>query len=140
VLLTRATRHDRSDIEQLLRQEGWPDVNLGVGTAFIARDGAVVGFVRVIEVGPGVLVTDDTLVRSDRRRQGIGGRLLQVAMSSTGGTIYVDSNRDAVSLYERAGFRRVSFDDLPSSVVSYYESIGDLPVSNPADHVYMRAR
>jgi hypothetical protein len=79
VLLTRATRHDRSDIEQLLRQEGWPDVNLGVGTAFIARDGAVVGFVRIIEVGPGVLVMDDTVVRSNRRRQGIGGRLLQVA-------------------------------------------------------------
>jgi GNAT superfamily N-acetyltransferase len=140
VFVTRAARHDRAEIERFLSQERWPEADLDHGTTFIARDEAVVGCVRLIEVESRVFVMDDTLVRSDRRGEGIGTRLLQAAMKSTGGTIFVDSNPRAVTAYERAGFRRVPFEDFPPSVVAYYESIGDLPFANPDEHVHLRAR
>lgn len=140
MLVTRATRHDVDDVKALLDAEGFSDVNLRSGVAFIARDGLVVGCVRIVEVAPGVLVMDDVVVRSDRRNEGIGTRLIQTAMNSRGGTIYVTSNERARSLYERAGFSEIAFEDLPDAVVEHYRSIGDSPGPDAEGHVYLKAR
>lgn len=140
MLVTRATRHDVDDVVALLEAEGFSDVNVRKGVAFIARDGVVVGCVRLVEVAPNTLVMDDVVVRSDRRNEGIGGRLLQTAMNSRGGTIYVTSNRRARSLYERAGFTEIPFEELPDAVVEHYRSIGDSPGPDADDQVYLKAR
>ena len=140
MLVTRATRHDVDDVKALLYSEGFSDVNLRKGVAFIARDGPVVGCVRLVEVAPGVLVMDDVVVRADRRNEGIGARLIQTAMNSRGGTIYVTSNRRARTLYERAGFSEIAFEELPEAVVEHYRGIGDSPGPQAEDQVYLKAR
>src|SRR5918912_2041515 len=80
MFITRATRHDRSDLEKLLMDHEWDVELLDKGVAFIARDGAIVGTVRLIEVAPQVVVVEDVLVHKDRRNQGIGRQLIQAAM------------------------------------------------------------
>jgi ribosomal protein S18 acetylase RimI-like enzyme len=140
MFVTRATRHDRSDISELLNGHGYTNVNLDEGTAFIARDGAVVGCVRLVEVQPQSLVVDDLLVHEDHRRQGIGLQLMQTAMNSRGGTMWLVTHPENVDFYRQLAFGEAGFEKLPDSVVEYFEKVGDHPTPPDHVHIFMRAR
>jgi N-acetylglutamate synthase-like GNAT family acetyltransferase len=141
LFITRATRHDRDDVTELLAQQGWHDSDLTQGTTFIARDGLIAGCVRLIEVEPRVVIVDDMLVREDRRRQGFGSQLMRAAMNSRGGTLYLSCHDDTVAFYERFGFSEISEEDLPPPVVEYMKATNSLPNDRP-DHVhhFLKAR
>ena len=142
MFITRATRHDRRDLEDFFAAQEWKDPILDRGVAFIARDGGIVGNVRLIEVEPQTVVVEDVLVQSDRRGEGLGAQLMQAAMNSRGGTLYLCCHDDRLAFYGRLGFSEVPFEDLPSSVREYFESVGDAPGQLPPDHVhhFMKAR
>ena len=140
MLITRATRHDKADVVELLATHGWAEANVDEGTTFIARDGKVVGCVRLVQVEPQTLVVDDVLVREDRRNRGIGRSLMQAAMNSRGGTLYLCCHAERLDFYRQLGFREIAIDEAPEAVRAYWERVGDHPT--PPDHVhhFMRAR
>lgn len=142
MFITRATRHDKADLEEFFKSEEWADPVLDRGVAFIARDGAIVGNVRLIPMEPETHVVEDVVVRSDRRGQGLGERLMQAAMNSKGGTLYLCCHPERLRFYGSLGFTELPFDDLPVSVRSYFEEHGDSPDKLPPDHIhhFMRAR
>lgn len=140
MLVTRATRHDKDDLKELLESHGWGDVNVDEGTAFIARDGKVVGCVRLVEVEPQTVVVDDVLVQEDRRGEGIGRRIMQTAMNSRGGTMYLCCHEERLRFYEHFGFKEISVEDAPESVVSYWRKVDDYPTPPGHEHRFMKAR
>ncbi|MEO8324053.1 MAG: GNAT family N-acetyltransferase, partial [Actinomycetota bacterium] len=90
MFITRATRHDHDDIRELLATRGWADdTDLKEGIAYFAREGSVVGCVRLIEVAPQIMMVDSVLVHEDKRRTGVGSALMQAAMNAKGGTMYL---------------------------------------------------
>lgn len=139
MFVTRATRHDKEDIRALLLENEWEDDKLDTGTAFIARDGAIVGTVRLIEVEPQSVIVEDVLVKEGRRREGIGSRLMEAAMSARGGTLYLCCHDDAIPFYERFGFAQVAFDEQPETVQEFMREDGALDNSDH-EHFFMKAR
>ncbi len=140
MFITRATRHDRSDIEELYREYGWENEHLAKGKAFIARDGGVVGALRLVEVEPNTLVVDGVLVKEGRREEGIGRQLMQAAMNSRGGTMYLCCHHNRMRFYSHFGFEEISIDDTPEAVRDYWEEIGDWPTEPGHEHFFMKAR
>ncbi len=141
MFITRATRHDKSDIEALYREHDWdgnPDA--GKGTAFIARDGGVVGTLRVVEVEPNTLVIDGVLVKEGRREEGIGRRLMQAAMNSRGGTMYLCCHDNRLRFYGHFGFSEIPVEEAPESVREYWRSVGDWPTEEGHEHFFLKAR
>lgn len=142
MFITRATRHDKSDLEDFFAGEKWDDPVLDQGVAFIARDGGIVGNVRLIEVEPQTVVVEDVLVKEDRRGNGIGAQLMRAAMNSRGGTLYLCCHPERMRFYNDLGFAEVPFAELPERVQAYFREHGDSPDRLPPDHVhhFLKAR
>ena len=140
MFVTRATRHDKADLQAFLDAHGWTGANLEEGSAFIARDGAVVGCVRLIEVASGTVVVDDVLVKEGRRGEGIGRRLLQAAMNATGGTMYLSCHEENLEFYSHFGFEPIDIEDAPVSVVDYWRKVDDYPTPEGHVHFFLKAR
>ena len=140
MFVTRATRHDKADIEQLYREHEWDEVVTRQGTAFIARDGVVVGTLRVVEVEPNTLVVDGVLVKEARRNEGIGRRLVSTAMSSRGGTMYLCCHDNRLRFYGHFGFEQIPVEEAPESVRDYWRMVGDWPTQEGHEHFFMKAR
>lgn len=125
MFVTKASRHDRSDIEEFLSSEGtWESPDIGRGTAFVAREGVIVGHARLIELAPTTLVVEQVLVRPDKRRQGIGTRVMEAAMNNKGGKLFVACDAETAPFFERFGFSPTSFDDLPAEVQQHHSAAG----------------
>ena len=135
MFITRASRHDRADVAGFLGAQGYSGDGVGRGTVFFAREGGVVGSVRLVEVAPQVLVIEDLVVDRQRRRQGIGSRLMQAAMNSRGGALFVRTEPAYSPFFERLGFAEVPAGNVPEAVAA--ELGGDVPSGG---HVVMRAR
>lgn len=142
MFITRATRHDKSDLEEFFKAEEWDDPVLDQGVAFIARDGAVVANVRLIEIEPQKLIVEDVLVKSDRRGSGIGANVMQAAMNSRGGTLYLCCHPERLRFYNDLGFTEMPFEDLPEKIQTYFQDHGDSPDKLPPDHIhhFLKAR
>jgi N-acetylglutamate synthase-like GNAT family acetyltransferase len=141
VFITRATRHDKDDVREFLMGNDWDTDKVDLGTALIARDGRVVGCVRLVEVEPRTVVLEDLVVDGDRRRQGMGKQLVRAALNSKGGTVYLCCHDDTEGFYRSLGFTSLDFRDLPQSVKEYMKDCEeqDDPASGHR-HIYMRAR
>ncbi|MGI8706669.1 MAG: GNAT family N-acetyltransferase [Actinomycetota bacterium] len=140
MFITRATRHDRDDIRQLLAAQGWTDSDLSEGVTYFARDGRVVGCVRLIEVEPQKVVVDDVLVEESRRGEGIGGDLMRAAMNAMGGVLYLCCHEELIVFYDGFGFSEVASHDLPDAVRAYLDRTGDLNPEPGHVHHFMTAR
>ena len=97
------------------------------GSVLIARDGSgrAVGCVAVIAYGEGVFELAKMGVRPDAQGGGIGRRLVEAAIRRAaelgGRRLFLGTNgrlAPAVHLYEQAGFRRITREQLP--VADYY--------------------
>ena len=135
MFITRASRHDKPDVAEFLEAQGWTGADLGKGSVFFARDGAIVGCLRLVEMEPGTVVVEDVVVAEGRRGEGIGRSLVQAAMNSRGGTLYLRCHREVVPFFERLGFAQVARDGMPGSVLDH---LGDVAPERP--HVFMKAR
>ncbi|MEA2447959.1 MAG: Acetyltransferase domain [Actinomycetota bacterium] len=140
MFVTRATRHDKSDVQELWDAAGSGDSDVNQGKIFIARDGAVVGTVRMIEVAPQTVVVDDVVVREDRRKEGIGRQLMQTALNSIGGKLFLCCHEDKLQFYGHFGFAQVDKDELPEPVASYLSQTGDLDPPEGHVHFFLTAR
>jgi N-acetylglutamate synthase-like GNAT family acetyltransferase len=140
MFITRATRHDKEDLEKLLVDHEWDLELMDKGVAFIARDGAIVGTVRLIEVAPQTVVVEDVLVHRDRREEGIGRQLIQTAMNSRGGTLYLCCHDDRLAFYGHFGFEQVGLDDLPEMVQQFMRDMDAWPDSPDHRHFFLKAR
>jgi N-acetylglutamate synthase-like GNAT family acetyltransferase len=130
-----------SDVEELLQATGFADSDPRKGTVFIARDGKVVGCVRLVEVVPNTLVMDDVVVQEDRRNEGIGRQLVQAAMNSRAGTMYLCCHEEKKAFYGHFGFTDVSPNALPEPVSNYFADTGDLnPPEGHGEHFFFAAR
>ena len=140
MFIARASRHDKGDVRELIEAEGWDTDHLDEGTTLIAREGAVTGCVRLIEVEPQKVVIDDFLVRKDKRGQGLGRQLMQAAMNNRGGTLYLCCHDDVIAFYEKLGFAQMPFEELPDSVQSYFKRVDDYPTDDDHEHFFLTAR
>lgn len=140
MFISRASRHDRDDIKELIEAQGWDASHLSEGTTLIARAGAIAGCVRLVEVEARRVVLDDFVVREDQRGQGLGRRLMEAAMNNRGGTLYLCCHDDALGFYEKLGFSRLAYDDLPQPVKDYFERVDDYPTAQGHEHFFLTAR
>lgn len=140
MFITRATRHDRGDITDLLKTRGWDDADVTEGNWFIARAGTVVGCVQLVEVSPQTLVVDNVLVHEDRRGSGVGADLMTASMNAKGGTLYLCCHEETVPFYERFGFAALAVEECPAEVVAYWNKVDDYPTPDGHVHYFMRAR
>ena len=140
MFIARASRHDKGDIRELIEAQGWDTDHLDEGTTLIAREGAVTGCVRLIEVEPQTVVIDDFIVREDKRGQGLGRQLMQAAMNNRGGTLYLCCHDDVIAFYEKLGFSQMPFEELPDSVQSYFKRVDDYPTDHDHEHFFLKAR
>jgi N-acetylglutamate synthase-like GNAT family acetyltransferase len=142
MFITRVSRHDRSDLEEFFKAHDWDDPHLDKGVGFIARDGGIVGALRVIEVEPNVVIIEDVVVKADRRGSGIGAQLMQAAMNSRGGRLLLCCHPERIAFYERLGFAEAPFEELPASARAFFEADGAAPhqVEEGHVHLFMTAR
>ena len=142
MFITRVSRHDRADLEEFFKTHDWDDPHLDQGVGFIARDGGIVGALRLIEVEPNVVVVEDVLVKDDRRGGGIGAQLMQAAMNSRGGRLILCCHPERIAFYERLGFSESPYDELPASARAFFEADGAAPHQTAEGHVhhFMTAR
>ncbi len=140
MLITRASRHDRSDLETFYANNDWEDPHLTDGVAFVAREGNIVGALTLIEIEPQTIVVEDVLVDPTRRGQGLGTQLMQAAMNSRGGTMFLCCHSERLPFYGRLGFEDVSFDQLPPSVQQFMRDIDAYPISADHVHYFLKAR
>lgn len=137
MFITRATRHDQADRIEFFESHGW-DYHKGhlKEIAFIARDGGIVGNVTLLEVDPQTLIVEDVVVEESRRGEGIGRQLMQAAMNSRGGKLYLCCHPETLGFYERFGFTEMPFDQLPDEIKKLMEADEAAPHQIPEDHVH----
>lgn len=140
MFITRATRHDHADIKELLTTRGWEDADLKEGEAYVARQGAIVGCIRLVEVAPQTLVLDDVLVHEDKRGTGLGRALMEATLNAKGGTLYLCCHDDVIPFYAKFGFAVTPLEDTPAEVQSYWVKVGDIPSDDGHEHFFMTAR
>lgn len=141
MFITKASRHDKSDIQEFLETEGpWRSADMDRGTGFVAREGAVVAHARLVEVAPQALIVEKVLVKTDRRRQGLGTRVMEAAMNNKGGKLYLRCEVEHVPFFEKLGFSPTAFDELPDEVRRFHHEQGEQPGDEGLERVYMRAR
>jgi GNAT superfamily N-acetyltransferase len=140
LFITRATRHDKVDLEEFYARHNWADANVDGGVAFIARDGEIVGALRLIELAPDAVIVDHVLVGAGRRREGIGSAVMKTAMNSRGGKLFLSCHEPVIPFYERLGFRVLPAEECPEPAVEYWRSVGDIPWSEDHVHYFMTAR
>ena len=141
MFITRTTRHDESDLEAFYKEHDWK-MTPGKAKGFLARDGSIVGALRLFEVEPDKVIIEDVLVRDGRRGQGIGPQLMNAAMMSRGGTLFLCCHPERMPFYERLGFSEKQFDELPDSIRDWF--INDEAAPHQVDeghvHHFMAAR
>ena len=129
MFVTRAGRHDKSDLKEFIEARRGGEVDLAEGTAMIAREGSIVGCIRLIEVESGTLVYDDVLV-AEGRDETVVKQLIQAAMNNKGGTIFAAVPAAETDLFIEFGFARIDPSDAPKPVTAYWashdRSAGDL--------------
>ncbi|HVF53010.1 MAG TPA: GNAT family N-acetyltransferase [Actinomycetota bacterium] len=140
MFITRASRHDKADLAEFLGAHGNTDSDVSEGLSYVARDGGIVGCVRLVEVAPETVVVDDVLVAERRRGEGIGRRVIQAAMNAKGGTLYLCCHDDKIAFYSHFGFSEVDFDSMPDEVRAYFERVGDHPTDPGHTHHFLKAR
>lgn len=140
MFVTRGTRHDKPDVQELWDSVGYGDSDVNEGKIFIARDGTVVGTVRMVEVAPRTVVVDDVVVSEDRREEGIGRHLMQTAMNSIGGKLFLCCHKDKLEFYGHFGFEEIRKEDLPEPVAGYLSRTGDLDPPEGHEHFFLTAR
>ncbi|MGH2786294.1 MAG: GNAT family N-acetyltransferase [Actinomycetota bacterium] len=141
MFITRASRRDHDEIKDFYRSNDWGDnVDLSRGVAFIARQGPVVGAVRLIEVAPQTVIVEDVVVAGEHRCKGVGRRLMEAAMNSRGGSMYLCCHDDVIPFYENFSFAAMPFEEIPESAQEYFRSIGDYPTEPGHVHYFLKAR
>jgi ribosomal protein S18 acetylase RimI-like enzyme len=108
--LERLFRVEPIDVEVLSRPE---DIVRAGGAIWLARQGnAVIGCCALIAKGDGAYEVSKMAVTSNAQGQGVGRRLLDVAVqgfSRTGGSLlFLETNsalKTAIALYESSGFK-----------------------------------
>lgn len=124
MFVTRAGRHDRSDLKEFIESRRGGEVDMAEGTAMIAREGSIIGCIRLIEVDSGTLVYDDVLV-AEGRDETVTKQLIQAAMNNKGGTIFAAVPAAGTDLFIEFGFARIDPSDAPKPVTAYWGSHAD---------------
>ena len=109
-----ARAEDEESIHALVRSERLNPSGLDWRRFQVAcEDGVVVGAVQVRPRGPELA---SLAVRPDRRRRGLGGRLIEAALGGRRGPVYLIAPATLTPLYERHGFARLSVARAPGTV------------------------
>ena len=135
MFVTRAGRHDKADLKEFIGSRRDGDVDITRGTAMIAREGSIIGCIRLIEVEPDTLVYDDLFV-AEGRDNSVARQLIQAAMNNKGGRIFTAAPAAESELFSTLGFEPIARSDAPEPVAEYWDS---LPGPS-ADQVHLRAR
>jgi N-acetylglutamate synthase-like GNAT family acetyltransferase len=121
MFVTRAGRHDKSDLKEFIEARRGGEVDISEGTAMIAREGSIVGCIRLIEVESGSLVYDDVLI-AEGRDEAVAKQLIQAAMNNQGGTIFTAVRAAETDLFSSVGFAPIDRAEAPGPVVEYWSS------------------
>lgn len=135
MFVTRAGRHDKSDLKEFIEDQRGGEVDISESTAMIAREGSIVGCIRLIEVESGTLVYDDVLV-AESHDETVAKQLIQAAMNNKGGTIFTAVPAAEAELFSTFGFAPIDRADAPEPVVEYWSS----HQAAPEGLVYLKAR
>ena len=123
MFVTRAGRHDRSDLKEFIEARRGGEVDISEGNAMIAREGSIVGCIRLIEVVSNTLVYDDVLI-ADGRDEAVAEQLIQAAMNNKGGTIFTAVPVAETDRFSSFGFAPIDRADAPEPVAEYWSSRG----------------
>ncbi|MGH2828478.1 MAG: hypothetical protein ACRDKF_16075 [Actinomycetota bacterium] len=121
MFVTRAGRHDKADLKDFIERLSGAETDIGQGTAMIAREGVIIGCIRLIEVEPNTLVFDDVLV-AEGRDQAIAKQLIQAALNNQGGTVFTRVPGRAAALFDDFGFTAIDPGEAPAGVIAYWDS------------------
>lgn len=141
MFITKATRHDVSDLEEFLGGFDQTAPNPRDGVVFLARSGALAGTLRLKEVAPHAVVIDSFVVAEEKRGQGIGSQLLQTAMNAKGGKLYLYCHEDHRGFFTKKGFEPIAPATLPEPVMDHFVEAGEYPApEGHPEHHFLTAR
>jgi N-acetylglutamate synthase-like GNAT family acetyltransferase len=135
MFVTRAGRHDKTELQEFIQTRRGGEVDSSQGTAMIAREGSIIGCLRLIEVEGGTLVYDDLLV-GEGRDEGVAAQLIQAAMNNKGGTIFTAVSGAQSELFAGFGFAPIERSEAPSQVAEYWKA----HATSGEGLVYLKAR
>jgi N-acetylglutamate synthase-like GNAT family acetyltransferase len=121
MFVTRAGRHDKFDLKEFIEAQRGGEVDISESTAMIAREGSIVGCIRLIEVESGTLVYDDVLV-AESHDETVAKQLIQAAMNNKGGTIFTAVRAAETDLFSSFGFASIDRAEAPEPVAEYWSS------------------
>jgi N-acetylglutamate synthase-like GNAT family acetyltransferase len=78
-----------------------------------ARDGSILGFAQMKDLGQGVQEFGSLVVESHIRGQGVGGALLHFLVDGADKPVYLLCGERNVDYYRRFGFREIDAADMP---------------------------
>ena len=134
VCIRAAALADRTEVLSMLTEAGLPEAGISNhwDTTWVAADSdRVVGSV-ALEVHTDAALLRSLAIRSDRRSEGLGGRLVDFALGRARerklATIALLTTT-AAPFFAKRGFTTASWDDVPASLKSSAEFRGACPSS-----------
>lgn len=109
-----ATEQDQARIVEMIREAQLYPLGLKWERFLVAdADGAVVGIVQLKTHRGGAQELGSLAVIPERQTEGIGGKLIRALLAKTSGPVYLDCHISREPYYERFGFRRAQWHELP---------------------------
>jgi N-acetylglutamate synthase-like GNAT family acetyltransferase len=115
IIYRKSNEKDLPQILELLRVFDLNASNIVADGFCVAADGArVLGCARIIELSDGNVELASVAVAEDRRKMGIGGKLIQtLLLSENRRPVYLMCRRSNQQFYEELGFSEIKDDLLP---------------------------
>lgn len=109
-----ATHADEARIKAMIRQAQLYPFGIQWQRFIVAEEaGEILGVVQLKKHLGGTLELGSLAVMPSRQKEGIGAKLIEALLAKAGAPVYLDCHISRESYYQRFGFRRLSWRELP---------------------------
>lgn len=130
---------EREAVATLLVTQDFQDGYVDVGETWVARDAdGIVGTIRLIDVGDGLVYVADVVVAEPCRGTGIGSALMRKALAARdAASFFLVCHPERLAFYGRLGFEDGPKEDWPAAIVAASRAEDDFESDHDELHHFM---